>query len=42
MVLYREGRLRNAWGGRSLIVATDTALFWAALILVVMAALTTL
>jgi hypothetical protein len=41
MMLHREGRLRNAVDCRSLIVA-DTALCWAALILVVIVALSPL
>jgi hypothetical protein len=42
MLLHREGRLRNAADCRSLIVAADTALSWAALILVVIVALSPL
>jgi hypothetical protein len=42
MVLHREGRLQNAADCRSLIVAADTALCWAALILVVIVALSSL
>ena len=39
MVLYRKTRLQNAVDGRSPVVVADTALCWAALILVVIAAL---
>ena len=42
MMLHREGRQQNAVGCRSLIVAADTALCWAALILVVIVALSPL
>jgi hypothetical protein len=39
MVLYRKTRLQNAVDGRSPVVVADTALCWAAVILVVIAAL---
>jgi hypothetical protein len=42
MALHREGRLRNAVDCRSLVAAADTALSWAALILVVIVALSPL
>ena len=42
MVFHPEGRLRSAVDCRSLMAATDTALSWAALILVVIFALSPL
>jgi hypothetical protein len=42
MVFHREGRLRNAVDCWSLVAAADTALSWAALILVVIFALSPL
>jgi hypothetical protein len=42
MVLHREGRLQNAADCQFLIVAADAALSWAALILVVIVALSPL
>jgi len=42
MVFHREGPLQNAADSRSLIAAADTALSWAALILVVIVVLSPL
>jgi len=42
MMLYRKRPARNAVDGRSLMVVADATLCWAALILVVVAALSPL